>query len=69
MPICTLVDQLQDDGTFQFSYTAEDGQVVELGRFGIVLAKLLTSVLENPSVQIPTMSDRTAAPHPGDATE
>jgi len=75
MPVCTLVVQLHPDGTFSFSYTAEEGQVVALGQFGVVLSKLLVTTLENPSVQIPTAAERaaqaeavpvepTTAPHP-----
>lgn len=75
MPVCTLVVQLNADGTFQFSYTAADGHAVALGQFGLVLSKLVVTALENPSVQIPTAAERAAlaevapveastAPHP-----
>lgn len=60
MPVCTLVVQLHTDGTFQFSYTAEEGQVVTLNQFGVVLSKLLVTALENPTVQIPTAAERAA---------
>lgn len=60
MPVCTLVVTINENGAFQFSYTAEEGQVVTLNQFGVVLSKLLVMALENPSVQIPTAAERAA---------
>lgn len=60
MPICTLVVQLHEHDTFQFSYTAENGHAVALGQFSIALSKLLVASLENATVQIPTTADRAA---------
>lgn len=78
MPVCTLVVQLNPDDTFSFRYTAEEGQVITLGQFGVVLSKLLVTTLENPSVQIPTAAEHAAqaeavtvkpatAPHPDES--